>query len=490
MSATAPASSSREAGMLIGGRWTSGADRMVIRNPAKTSEIVGSVPRGTPSYAGAAVEAAAAAYPAWSSVTIRERAQLLRKAAEALTAGEDERARLLSRENGQLLAEAQAGVRGCARTLSYYADIGEAIGLQEDLPTAAGKVFVAKRSMGVAVLIVPWNAPTRLAFLGLAPILLAGNTLVIKPPSEAPLALIDSIAAIHDIFPPGVVNVVTGAGDVVGDALIRHPAVRKVNFTGSIEAGKQILAGAADSVKRVSLELGGNDPAIVLADADLDRAVPELVGGVFGLSGQMCYNVKRIYVDRSLYPDLVRLFTDAADQLVVGNGLDPSATMGSLISERQRQRIVRLVEDASSRGGVVKVVGRKLNEAEWDDGYFQLPVVVTGVDEQAELVAKEQFGPAIPLLPFDSLEEAITLANATEYGLAASLWTSDEDRAFDLAPKLQAGTVFVNVHRLGASGDDMPFGGFKESGLGRSHGIVALEEQFEWQTVSSRPLRR
>jgi aldehyde dehydrogenase len=475
-----------EARMLIGGRWIDAEDRIQVRNPARTSEVVGSVPRGTPADARAAVEAATAAFAGWSRVPIGKRAEILRRAAEALIAGEGERAILLARENGQLLAEAQGGVRGCAPTLKYYAGLGDATDLVEEMAGPNGTVLVKKQPMGVAVLIVPWNAPTRLAFLGLAPILLAGNTVVIKPPTEAPLSLIDAIAAIHELFPPGVINVVTGPGDEIGRELIKHPLVRKINFTGSTESGKEILRLAADTVKRVSLELGGNDPAIVLPDVDLDEAVPELVRGVFGLSGQMCYDVKRIYVDRSIHQEFVAAFKAAADTLVVGDGLDPRTTMGSLISERQRDRIRHLVEDARSQGGEVEVVGQQLDAGAWDGGWFHLPTVVTGVDERCELVAREQFGPAIPILPFSTVDEAIARANATDYGLAASVWSRDETRAFEIAGQLQAGSAFVNVHRLGASGDDMPFGGFKESGLGRSHGLIALEEQFELQTISSR----
>ena len=475
-----------DARMLIGGRWVGADDRIAVRNPARTSEIVGSVPRGTAHHAAAAVEAAASAFPDWSRLPIAERAIRLRQAANVLAEGDADRAVLLTRENGQLLAEAQGGVRGCARTLAYYADMGEVVKLVEELPSPNGTVLLSKQPMGVAVLIVPWNAPTRLAFLGLAPILLAGNTVVVKPPTEAPLALIDAIAAIQDLFPAGAINIVTGPGEEVGRELVQHPLVRKINFTGSTESGKEILRLAADTVKRVSLELGGNDPALVLADADLEQAVPELVRGAFGLSGQMCYDVKRIYVDRTIAAEFTDAFVAAADRLVVGDGLNSSATMGSLISERQRSRIERLIADARDQGGNVEIVGRKLDEDAWDGGYFHLPVVVTAVDERCDLVAREQFGPAIPIIPFATVDEGVERANATEYGLAASVWSRDEERAFDIGRRLQAGSAFVNVHRLGASGDDMPFGGFKESGLGRSHGVIALEEQFELQTISSR----
>jgi aldehyde dehydrogenase len=472
--------------MLIAGRPASHNERIDVISPADTTRRVGSIPAGSLEDVGLAVAAAGRAFEEWSRVPIADRAAILVRAADALLPGEQDRALLLAMENGQTLAEATGGVRGCSRTLRYYADMAEGFALVEELPSPNGRVLVSRDPMGVAVLIVPWNAPTRLAFLGLAPILLAGNTVVVKPPSEAPLALIDALAVIAPLFPPGTINIVTGRGDLIGPALVSDPGVRKVNFTGSTATGKEIARLASDTLKRVSLELGGNDPAVVLADANLDDAVPELVRGAFGLAGQMCYDVKRIYVESELYDEFVDRFTATADQLVVGDGLDPASTMGSMISESQRQRLERLVDGARAAGGTVETIGRQLDASSWQRGYFRLPAVVTGVDERSEIVHSEQFGPAIPIMPVNSVDEAIERANATEYGLAASVWSRDVERAFELAARIQAGTTFVNVHRLGASGDDMPFGGFKQSGLGRSHGVVALEEQFELHTISNR----
>jgi aldehyde dehydrogenase len=475
-----------EAPMRIGGESVSGAQRVEIRSPGDTRQRVGSIAIATETDVGAAVRAAFDAFRVWSAIPIGERADALRRASDALVEGEDLRSLVLASENGQTLAEARGGVRGCARTLRYYADMAASFEMVEELPTPNGRVVVGRKPMGVAALIVPWNAPTRLAFLGLAPILLAGNTVVVKPPSEAPLALIDALMAIEPLFPTGTINIVTGPGDAVGRALVSHPLVRKINFTGSTDVGKEILRLSADTVKRVSLELGGNDPAIVLADADIERAVPELVRGAFGLSGQMCYDVKRIYVDREVYDDFVDRFIETTDKLIVGNGLDPRATMGSMISDGQRRRIDGMVDSARQDGAKVTDLGQKLDRDSWEHGYFRLPSVITEVDERSEVVSAEQFGPAIPIMAYSSIEEAVERANSTEYGLAASVWSQDEERAFELAQRIQAGSTFVNIHRLGASGDDMPFGGFKESGLGRSHGVIALEEQFELQTLSSR----
>jgi aldehyde dehydrogenase len=475
-----------EARMLIAGEWIDTPQVVPVISPADTRVRIGSVPIASEAHVRAAVRSAADAFPVWSATPLPERAERLRAAASALRAGEEPRARLLAMENGQTIAEARAGVRGCSRTLDYYADMAESFAIEEELPSPTGRVVVRRDPMGVAVLVVPWNAPTRLGFLGLAPILLAGNTVVVKPPSDAPLALIDALAVVAPLFPPGTIGIVTGRGDRVGKALVGDPLVRRINFTGSTEAGKEIARVASGTLKRLSLELGGNDPAIVLADADLDLAVPELVRGVYALAGQMCYDVKRIYVDQAIAPEFSERFLARAGELVVGDGLDERVGMGPMISEGQRTRLNRMLDEASASGATVQTVGQRLDEDAWERGHFQLPAVVTGADDRSRIVSEEQFGPAVPIMWFASVDEAVGRANASSYGLAASVWSRDEERAFGIAARLEAGTSFVNVHRLGASGDDMPFGGFKESGVGRSHGVVALEEQFELHTLSSR----
>jgi aldehyde dehydrogenase len=475
-----------QATMRIGGRDVTGTEWIDVINPADTREIVGRIPVGSAADAIAATEAAAAAFPVWSAVPPAERAARIRAAGQALLADAEARAVLLARECGCLLSEAKGGVLNATRAMDYYAKVGETFHFEEELPSPNGKVIVVREPMGVTAITIPWNSPIYLGFLAFGPVLMAGNTMVVKPPTDAPLALIDSLRVIEPFFPTGTINWVTGSGATVGQALFTAPLVRKINFTGSSEVGKDVLRMAAPTIKRVSLELGGNDPAVVFDDVDLDYVVPELVQGVFGLNGQICYDVKRIYVQEQRYKQFVDEFTDAVAAFVVGNGLNPATTLGPVINEKQRKWVNGLIDDARARGAKVNVVGSKLDESAWPHGWYLLPAVVSGVEQGAEVVRCEQFGPVIPIMPFKTADEAIALANDSNYGLTSSVWTKDEARAWELARKVQAGSTFINVHKRGASGVDMPYGGYKESGLGRGHGVVALEEQLEMHTLSTR----
>jgi aldehyde dehydrogenase len=310
---------------------------------------------------------------------------------------------------------------------------------------------------------------------------------VVKPSSEAPLAVMGFLEDIAQHLPPGVLNVITGPSHVIGERLVTHPLVRRVMFTGSTDVGRAVAASAMSTLKRVTMELGGNDPAIVLRDANLaGDVVPEIASGVYATSGQVCYSIKRIYVHRSRYDQFVDAFTAASDELVVGDGLDPRTALGPVINRNSVRELKDLVSEAEREGATITSVGKSLAPTAWDEGCFVLPTIVTGADHSSRVVSGEQFGPVIPLLAFDSEEEAIAMANDSNFGLASSIWTSDEERGFELAREIEAGTTFVNVHRLGASGPDMPFGGVKESGIGRGHGLIALEEQFEVHTMSSR----
>jgi aldehyde dehydrogenase len=475
------------AGVLVAGQELP-APTAPVFDPACRTEVVGHVALGDASHVDRAVTAAGAAFPGWSTRPVAERAQYLRDAAAHLRADLDAEswARVLTRENGKVLWESRAELTRAPNILDYYASLADDF---EDAARvdARGKVIVGRRPMGVAAAIVPWNVPVSLGLQMIAPALLAGNTVVVKPALEVPLAFGAVLAKLMETLPVGTLNSVPGEGVAAGEPLVTHPDVRKIAFTGSVPTGRRILALAADRIKRVTLELGGNDPALVLEDARVDdKLFEELVKGVYTSTGQVCYNVKRIYVHQSLYDVFVEGFCEHVDRLRVGPGLDERSDFGPLNSERQYAKVAGLLDDASRQGGDVRVLGGKVDPAGWDDGNFMLPAVVTGARADAPIVAEEQFGPVVPVLAVDSDDAAIDAANASEYGLAASLWTEDVERAERLARRIEAGSVFINVHRVGASAIDMPFGGFKKSGLGRSHGAIAVEENTEVQVTIQR----
>jgi aldehyde dehydrogenase len=458
-----------------------------VPNPARRTEVVGTVARATPELAAQAVEAADRAFPGWAATAPAERAALLLQVADALEVDLEARSRLLTREHGKVLGDARGDVASGLRTLRYYAGLTEQFAADRVVHDARGRLVERRRPMGVVAVIVPWNYPVVLAMLMLAPALAAGNTAVVKLPDHSPLTVGGVLAELAAALPPGVVNVVAGSGPEVGAVLTGHGLVRKVMFTGSTATGRHIMRAASSNLKSLSLELGGNDPAIVLEGADLGSGVvEELVRGTFTAAGQVCYAPKRLYVHRSHVDAFVEQFCARVDAIVVGDGLHPDVTMGPVNNEQQF-RGVRALTDACERSGArVRVLGRLHEDVDESGGWFLRPAVVTGLGHAAPLVVEEQFGPVVPILPFDTEDEVVALANDSEYGLAASVWSQDIDHAFDVAGRIDAGTVFVNVHRVGASDVSMPFGGFKQSGIGRGHGVVALEECSELQVLADR----
>ena len=476
-----------QASILIDGKLESADAFREVRNPAKPDDVVGRFAAGTAGHARSAVEAASNAFPTWSEMSAVQRAELLLAAADEIEAGNSERAGILTREHGKTLGEAAHDVAGAPKILRYYAGLAERFDTPEVTDDDLGRIVRRHVPMGPMAVIVPWNAPVYLAYLMIAPALLAGNSLVVKPPSYTPLALSDTLAVLARHLPPGVLNSVPGSGSEVGSTLAADPAIRGIRFTGSTETGKELMRQAADTLKNIGLELGGNDPALVLEGATIsDHLISEFVRGVYAGTGQICYNIKRIYVHASHHDELLERFTDAVSALTVGNGLEPGVTMGPLNNEAQFRFVNDLVERTRDRGADVRTLGSKHHSAN-SEGWFVLPSVVSGVSPGDELVECEQFGPVVPIIPFDDEEEAVRLANQSEFGLAASVWDDDVDHAFGVAGRIEAGTVFVNVHRVGASDVAMEFGGFKQSGLGRGHGWVAVEECSELQVLAHRP---
>lgn len=459
-----------------------------VHDPANHSEVVGDFTLTPPEVIDAVVRSAKDAGVAWGALTYAERASHLAAAATAMEHEPAQRVRAMTLEQGKPLWESQLDVVGAARLLRYYADFAQQLDDEQYIEDERGVTVIRRRPIGPTAIIVPWNYPVYLCLMGMAPALLAGNPVIVKPSELAPLALTAVLRTIAEALPAGVVNVVPGWGAETGAALTSHPDVRKIVFTGGTATGRSVLHAAADRITSVSLELGGNDPAIVLTDAAMDEEMMrELRQSVFTCAGQVCFNVKRIYVARDRYDEFVEAFTKAASEIAVGPGMHPGTTMGPLNNAQQLAFVSSLVDGLAGTDATVTVVGTAVDPDSWDDGYFMLPHIVTNVDPYEALVTCEQFGPVIPIIPFDSEDQVIAWANDTEFGLAASVWSRDIDAALRVGRRIEAGSVFVNSHRVGSSDMSMPFGGMKQSGLGRNHGIWAIDECSELQSLSYRP---
>ena len=458
-----------------------------VRNPADTSEVVGTYPLMGAGDVDAAVEAAGKAQREWAARPAGERAAVLAESADriAALAGLDE---LLIREQGKVAWEAAFEVGFLEAMTTYYGGMAAALDEGElVVDDGMGQVRVFHEPVGIVGAITPWNWPFALTAVKLVPALLAGNALIVKPASLTPLTVMRALEAIADLFPSGLLSVVTGPGSTVGRRLLEHPLVRKVSLTGSTETGREAAAVAGQTVKNLTLELGGNDAALVLDDCEITEGLcGNLVSGAFTTSGQLCFGIKRVYAPRATARDLADGLCAILDQYVVGNGLLPGTSMGPVNNAAQRDFVVELLTDAEARGGALRRCGEMAGDPE--RGYFLSPTVVTGLDDSARLVAEEQFGPALPVLAYDSLDEAIDRVNASEFGLASSIWTADEERAVDLARRIEAGTTFVNNHGLFALDLNGPFGGVKQSGLGRELAFPGLAAYTETHTVSTRHL--
>lgn len=481
----APAAGGPRAPVLIAGEEVPSSFAPVI-NPACTTEVVGQFALGTARHVDLAVSAATSAFPRWASRPVAERAELLLLAADRIEAGSAERAVLMTREQGKVLWESRLDVGGAPMMLRYYAGLVDEITRLAESPvaTARGSALLRHVPLGPVGIISPWNTPVYLAFMAVAPALMAGNPVIVKLPEEVPLALSDALHVLAGVLPAGVLGVVPGLGAEAGEALTGHPGVRRISFTGSIETGRRVMRAAAGNLKSLGMELGGNDPAIILEDAEItDALLTEFLAGIFSSSGQICYNIKRIYVQRSRYAEFVDAFTAAASRIVVGNGLDPLSNIGPLTTRAGFDRLTALRDRSVADGARVEVVGHQGDPDAWGAGYFMLPTVVSDISAQHELVTSEQFGPIIPIMAFDGVDEAVAEANSTEYGLAASVWSADVPRAREVARRLEAGSVFVNVHRVGASPMEVPFGGMKQSGVGRNHGMRSVVDCMEEQAI-------
>jgi acyl-CoA reductase-like NAD-dependent aldehyde dehydrogenase len=461
--------------MMINGRHASAKETFEVLNPASL-EVVDTAPRSGPEELERAVAAAKGAQRMWCREETSVRREAIRSGAARIREKLQELARLLTLEQGKPLGEATAEVAIAAAMFESFAaiDFEEAVLKEDD----ANLVKLLRKPLGVIGTITPWNFPLALLSWKLGPAILAGNAVISKPASFTPLSTLKLIEILNGALPPGVLNSLSGPG-AIGSAMAKHPEIRKISFTGSVEIGRSVMRDAADEVKRLTLELGGNDPAILLDDVDVDAVAPEIFRNAFMNAGQICIAIKRVYAHERIYAPLVERLTQLASGWKVGNGLEADTQMGPVNNLPQRELIQELLDDARRRGGRICTGGEPLAGAK---GYFLTPAIVTDVDDDARLVREEQFGPALPILPFRDIESAVERANDTVFGLGASVWGGDVARASAVAAQVSSGTTWVNQHLK--LEPDVPFGGLKQSGLGRELGIWGLEEFCALQVVS------
>jgi phenylacetaldehyde dehydrogenase len=439
-----------------------------VKDPA-TGEVIGRVAFGTPAGAAAAVEVAAAAQPGWAARSDEERCAALMRAADAIDARAEELAYVVSREQGKTMngLGARFEAAGCAAWVRAAASTPLPAQVLLDEPGSRAELHY--RPIGVVGAITPWNWPMIIACWQAAPALRMGNTVVNKPSEYTTLSGLAITAVLSEALPPGVLTVVTGAGDV-GDALVRDKRVGKVMFTGSVKTGMKVVEASAGNLSRLTLELGGNDAGIVLPDADPQAIAEGLFWGAFINNGQTCAALKRLYVPDAIYDQVVDALTGIAAKVPMGPGLDEGNALGPLQNQMQWNVVNRLVEDAKGRGARVVTGGDPDTGA---PGFFYPKTLIADIDNSAPLVQEEQFGPALPIIRYTDLEQAVQWANGVDVGLGASVWSADRQAALAVAARLQAGTVWINSH--GGIDPRVPFGGAKHSGYGLEFGVEGLK---------------
>ena len=455
---------------------------MEVRNPA-TGEVVDKAPKGTVEDVHRAVAAAQKALPEWSALPSARRGEVLHKAVHLIHEHENELAKLLTQEQGKPLREAVLELRRFAHTLEHYAGLAKNIRGGHIPQLDEGRYgLILKRPIGICGAIVPWNFPVSLMGNKLGPALLAGNAVIVKPASTTPLTDIRCVDLLCQAgVTPGALSIVTGPGATVGEEILRHPAIRKIGFTGETRTGKHVMEVAAQEIKRVTLELGGSDPMIVADDADLDQAVSAASVGRFFNCGQACLAIKRLYLFERIYDEFVQKLCDKAKRLNVGNGMEPDVRLGPLHTAGQRQEIEEQVADAVKRGGKVLIGGKRPEGVDYEKGFFYLPTLLADVPEDARIVQEECFGPALPIFKVKEWDEAIAKANRSIYGLGSSVWTRDQGRALWAAERIESGYTWINSAQI--IYDELPFGGVKWSGLGKEHGSEALDYYMETKSV-------
>ncbi|MDM0120985.1 NAD-dependent succinate-semialdehyde dehydrogenase [Variovorax arabinosiphilus] len=461
---------------LIDGEWVQadGGRTVDVTDPA-TGQAIATVPHMGRAETERAIAGAAAALPAWRARTARERAQVLRRWADLMLAHQDDLGRLMTLEQGKPLAEARGEIAYAASFLEWFAEETKRVDGEVLQPQRAGqRIVVLRQPIGVCAAITPWNFPAAMITRKVGPALAAGCTIVVKPAELTPLsAFALGVLAIEAGLPPGVLQIVTGDAPAIGAALCESDVVRKLSFTGSTGVGRILMQQCAPTIKKLSLELGGNAPLIVFDDADLETAVQGIVASKFRNAGQTCVCANRIYVQSGIHDALVERLVQAVEAMPVGNGLDAGVTQGPLIDARAVAKVRQHIDDALTQGAQLRTGG----QAHALGGTFFTPTVITGVTQAMRVAREETFGPLAPIFRFETEEEAVAMANATEFGLAAYLFTEDRRRLWRVSEQLETGMVGINTGLI--SNEVAPFGGVKQSGLGREGSRHGIEDYLE-----------
>ncbi|WBU59277.1 aldehyde dehydrogenase family protein [Paracoccus albus] len=461
--------------MVIDGRRVDAENSFDVTNPA-TGESIGTVANATLDDLDAAVAAAGRAFPSWSQKSDEELSRACLAVADRIEANADELARLLTREQGKPLnmRGSRREVGGAVAWARYTAGLSLPMKVIQD--NNEGRIELHRKPLGVVGSITPWNFPVMIAVWHILPALRTGNTVVIKPSPYTPIATIRLVEIMNEVLPAGVVNIVTSddAQANIGGAMSAHDGIRKMVFTGSTATGKKVMKGAADTMKRLTLELGGNDAGIVLPDVEPDQIAEALFWGGFNNNGQTCAAMKRLYVHEDVYDAVCDALVAYASGVTVGNGEDESSSLGPINNQMQFDKVSRLVEDAKKRG-------RVLLGGEPGEGLFFPPTLIADLSSDDPLVAEEQFGPVLPIIRYSDIEDAIAQANNSENGLGGSVWSQDVEKAKSIAARLECGSVWINRH--GAIQPNAPFGGVKSSGFGVEFGEEGLAEYTDIQTL-------
>ncbi len=459
--------------LLIGGQLVAGDSTMDVINPA-TEEVLAVCPRGSERQMNAAVAAAKAAFKGWAKTPIDDRRACVSKLADAIEARTTELARLLTQEQGKPLSESTAEITYTAAFLRYLASLDLHGRMIEDNETR--RVELRRKPLGVVGCIIPWNFPVLIVAFKAPVALIAGNTLVIKPAPTTPLTTLRIGELCAEIFPAGVVNIVTDQNDL-GGVMTGHPDIAKISFTGSTETGKKVMASAASTIKRITLELGGNDAAIVMPDADPVAVAPGIFGAATMNAGQVCLAIKRVYAHESHYDALCAELAKLADAAIVDDGLKQGAQIGPLQNKMQYEKVKGFLEDARAHGNII--AGGQVEDR---PGYFIRPTIVRDVEDGTRIVDEEQFGPILPIIKYSDPEAALAKANASPWGLGGSVWGQDRDKAYALACEMDSGTVWINKHL--DFGPNIPFGGAKQSGIGVEFAEEGLNEFTQIQVIN------